>query len=41
LQPFSALPAYNLAKLLDGSGRQSEADALYKQCESLSPPTER
>ena len=41
LQPFSALPAYNLAKLLEGSGRKSEAAALYNECLGLSPPMKR
>ena len=37
LQPFSALPAFNLAKLLEGNGRQSQATALYHEALRLDP----
>jgi tetratricopeptide (TPR) repeat protein len=37
LQPFSALPAFNLAKLLEGAGRQSEAIALYYEALRTDP----
>jgi tetratricopeptide (TPR) repeat protein len=37
LQPFSAMPAFNLAKLLEGNGRQSEATALYNEALRIDP----
>ena len=37
LQPQSALPAFNLAKLLDTPGRPDEAFTLYNNCLELDP----